>query len=68
MDFIETLEGSLNLKAIKNFNILQPGDVIDTEANTSRLEDYIGFKPQISLKEGLADLLSGIGIIMKSKN
>jgi len=53
MDFIETLEDSLNLKAIKNFNTLQPGDVIDTEANNSRLQEYIGFKPQISLKEGV---------------
>ena len=34
MDFIETLEFSLGLKAIKIFEELQPGDVVDTEADT----------------------------------
>ena len=58
MDFIETLENSLNLKAIKIFDSLQPGDVVNTEADTSKLADYIGFKPQTSLTTGVSRFVS----------
>ncbi len=53
MDFIKILEDSLNLKAIKIFDKLQPGDIVDTEAEISKLEDYIGFKSNTSLVEGV---------------
>ena len=57
MDFIEILENALNLKAIKIFDELQPGDVIDTEAETLKIENYIGFKPQTSLESGISSFV-----------
>ncbi len=58
MDFIETLESSLGLKAIKIFEELQPGDVVDTEADTSRIQNYIGYKPKTSLVEGVSSFVN----------
>jgi len=51
--FIEVLEDSLGVKAIKNFKPIQPGDVEATAANTNLLESWIGFKPQTSLEFGV---------------
>ena len=51
--FIEILEDVLGVKAIKNFQPMQPGDVEATAANTDLLESWIGFKPQTSLEFGI---------------
>jgi len=51
--FIEILEKSLGVKAIKNFQPIQPGDVEATAANTDLLESWIGFKPKTSLEFGV---------------
>ena len=53
MDFINTLENEIGVKAIKNFMEMQPEDVISTNADTSKIEKWINFKPQISLKKGI---------------
>lgn len=37
---------------------LQPGDVLETSADTSALETVIGFKPQTPLASGLARFVS----------
>ena len=51
--FIGLLEESLNEKAIMNFLPIQPGDVEETYADISDLEREIGFKPSISIEEGI---------------
>ena len=53
MDFISNLERSLGLKAKINFMPMQPGDVYQTNANTTKLEKEIGYKPSIKLSEGI---------------
>ena len=53
LNFIEILEKSLGKKAIKELQPIEPGDVIDTSANTKNLEDWIRFKPIISIEEGV---------------
>lgn len=53
MDFINELETALGKKAVKNFLPMQPGDVYETYADTSRLEQEIGYKPQVTLHEGI---------------
>ena len=53
MDFISTLEESLGLKANKIFTEMQEGDVYHTYADTTKLRDYIGFSPEVTLKKGL---------------
>ena len=53
MDFIKILEENLGKSAKKVFMELQPGDVISTEANVDKLENWIKFKPKISIQEGV---------------
>ena len=53
MKFIELLEDSLGVKAIKDFKPMQPGDVVGTAADTKLLEKWINFLPKVSLEEGL---------------
>ena len=52
-DFISTLEEIIGKKAKKNFLPMPKGDVQSTLAETSKLEDYINFKPRTSIKDGL---------------
>ena len=51
--FIELLEDNLSIKAIKKFEPIQPGDVKKTFSNTNLLEEWIGYKPKISVEEGV---------------
>lgn len=53
MDFIHTLEEALGKKAQMHMLPMQKGDVYTTYADTSKLEYNFGYKPQISLKEGI---------------
>ena len=53
MDYIEALEESLNIRGSYNFMDIQPGDVPATHADASSLENYIGFKPNTSTREGV---------------
>lgn len=53
MEFIETLEEHIGKKGEKIFMDMQNGDVTKTYADVSDLEREIGFKPQISLNEGI---------------
>ncbi len=53
MDFIDEIELSLNLKAEKIFMPMQPGDVKQTFADTTRLEEWIQYKPTTTIKEGI---------------
>ncbi len=51
--FIQVIEDALGKKAIKRFLPMQPGDVLSTYADTTRLENYSGFKPTTSVEEGI---------------
>ena len=51
--FIELLENELGVKAIKNFQPIQPGDVEATAANTDLLHSWIDFKPSTSIESGV---------------
>jgi UDP-glucuronate 4-epimerase len=53
MAYIEALEKALGKTAIKNMMDIQPGDVPATHADTKALEEYIEFKPQTSIEEGV---------------
>ena len=54
MDFIGEMESALGTTAVKNFLPMQPGDVYQTNADTSKLEAEIGYKPHVRLHEGVA--------------
>ena len=53
MDFIHELEQAYGKEAIKQYLPMQPGDVYQTNADTSRLEHEMGYKPHWSLREGI---------------
>ena len=54
MDFINEIEQAMGREAVKEFLPMQPGDVYQTNADTSRLEAEIGYKPHVRLHEGIA--------------
>jgi len=53
MDYITALEQALGKEAQKNFLDMQPGDVMATASDTSRLNDWVGFAPNTSINEGI---------------
>ena len=54
MEYIEALEINLGKTAKKEFLPLQPGDVIATASDNSLLFDWIGFKPNTSIRQGVS--------------
>ncbi|QIZ78361.1 NAD-dependent epimerase [Ferrimonas lipolytica] len=53
LDFIQSLEKALGVKAKLNMMPMQPGDVYTTYADTEQLQQAVGFKPSTSLDDGL---------------
>lgn len=53
MDLVTILEDNLGQKAIKEFLPMQKGDVYETYADCSRLQQDYAYKPGTTLKEGL---------------
>jgi len=53
MQFIETIEDALGKKAIKKMMVMQAGDVKITSADTSELNQWVNFKPNTSIKDGV---------------
>ena len=51
--FIELLEDNLSIKAIKEFERIQPGEVEKTFSNTNLLEEWIKYKPKVPIEEGV---------------
>lgn len=57
MDYITALEEALGMVAEKNMMPIQPGDVLETSADTKPLYDLVGFKPQTTVKEGVQNFV-----------
>ncbi len=57
MDFITALENALNIKAIKRFLNLQPGDIKETHSDNSLLKDLTGFEPKTNLETGIEEFV-----------
>jgi UDP-glucuronate 4-epimerase len=53
LDYIEAIEGSLNIRARKELLPLQLGDVIDTFADVEDLVKDFGYKPTMGVKQGV---------------
>ncbi|GEA52344.1 NAD-dependent epimerase [Vibrio inusitatus NBRC 102082] len=58
MDFVKAIEDELGIEAKKNFREMQPGDVYQTYADTVDLFEATGYKPQVSVKEGVAEFIT----------
>lgn len=53
MDYITALEEALGMVAEKNMMPIQPGDVLETSADTKPLYDMVGFRPQTTVSQGV---------------
>ena len=53
LDYIELMEKAFGKTTEKELLPLQPGDVEHTYADVSALRDEVGYKPQVSIEEGL---------------
>ncbi len=53
LSFISVIENYLNIKAIKKFKPMQPGDVMKTYADISDIKNDFNFLPTTSIKEGI---------------
>ena len=47
------MEQALGREAVKDFQPMQPGDVVATAADTCALENWINFKPSTAVKVGI---------------
>ena len=53
MEYIHAIEEELGIIAKKEYLPMQPGDVPSTSADTKKLEEWIEFKPQTKIKDGV---------------
>ena len=58
MDYITALEEALGMEAEKNMMPMQPGDVIETSADTAALYNAIDFKPETTVKKGVESFVN----------
>lgn len=56
-DFISAIENAAGLKANKNYLPMQAGDVLQTYADVSRLNQLVGFKPATPLAMGMQNFV-----------
>jgi UDP-glucuronate 4-epimerase len=52
--FMDVLENLLGVQAVRRYEPMQPGDMERTFADMTELERDFGFKPRITIEEGLA--------------
>lgn len=57
MDFIQAIEEAIGHPAEKIFLPMQPGDVYQTNADTTALQNELGFKPDKPIKEGVKETI-----------
>ena len=57
MDYITALEEALGMVAEKNMMPIQPGDVLETSADTRPLYDAVGFRPQTTVRQGVKNFV-----------
>ena len=53
MRFITVMEQALGREAVKDFQPMQPGDVVATAAETEALERWVSFRPSTSIETGV---------------
>ena len=58
LDFITAIEDELGMKAERHYMDMQKGDVPATWASTDLLQTLTGYKPQTSVREGIAKFVA----------
>jgi UDP-glucuronate 4-epimerase len=55
LKYVEALEKSLGIKAKKNMMPMQPGDVIQTDADVTKAKKMLDFNPHTSVEKGVEE-------------
>lgn len=63
--YVEALENSIGKKALKEYLPMQQGDVPATHASIQKLESEFGFKPKVSVEEGIKKFIDWYKIFYK---
>lgn len=63
--YIEAVEEALGIKAIKQLLPLQPGDVPVAASDNSSLENWLDFRPNTPIKEGVAKFVEWYKVFYK---
>ena len=58
LDFIEIIEEEIGIKAIKEFEKMQPGDVKATAADTQNIKNYTNISPNTKIRTGIKNFIS----------
>ena len=58
MRYIELIEENLGIKALKNFIPIQPGEAYINYADTTPLQQEIGYKPSTNIEDGVAKFIA----------
>jgi UDP-glucuronate 4-epimerase len=58
LDYIAALEAALGRKATLDLLPMQPGDVVSTRADVTELEEAVGFRPSVTIAEGIAQFVT----------
>ena len=58
INYISAIEKCLDKKAKINMMPMQPGDVKDTWADTTKAKKLLGYEPKVSLEEGVAKFVN----------
>ena len=58
IEYIHAIEKALGKKAILDLLPLQPGDVPDTFADSTALEQAVGYKPSVSVDDGVQQFVN----------
>jgi len=56
--YIEVIEACTGKRAIKNMLPMQPGDVKATYADVTALVEAVGYRPSVSLEDGMTEFVS----------
>lgn len=57
-EMVETIENALGKKAVRRVLPEQPGDVMQTNADLSKVRRALGYSPKVRFKDGIADFIS----------
>ncbi|MFM7012907.1 MAG: NAD-dependent epimerase/dehydratase family protein [Betaproteobacteria bacterium] len=58
LDFVDAIENELEIKAVRNYMPMQPGDVPATWADASLLQRLTGYRPQTDFRYGIAQFVT----------
>jgi len=58
LDFVSEIEKNLQIKAIKNELPMQDGDVAETWADISDIQNTLNYQPKVTVEEGIKEFVS----------